>query len=117
MNPMIFQEWISRNSATPGLLALGVFAPGKASLIQTFTPEFVADALDKAWRCVTETISVLQLNRFPTARFRFVYGSAVVHCERRRDGACLGIFARKSDAEFPPGELDRLLNEFNTIGW
>ena len=115
MNQATFQEWISRNSRTPGLLGLGVYAPGKTSLIEAFANGFVPDALEKAWRCVTETISVLQLNRFPTARFRFVYGEAVVHCERRRDGACLGIFARKNAADFPAAELERLVDEFNAI--
>ena len=109
------QDWMSRNSATPGLLALGIFAPGQTSHVETCGSSFLPQALQKSWRAVTETISVLQLNRFPTARFRFIYANAVVHCERRRDGACLGIFARKSGNEFASSELDRLLTEFHAI--
>jgi hypothetical protein len=55
---------------------------------------------------------VLQLNRFPTARFRFVFGNAIVHCERRKDGTCLGIFSQKNA---PLGELERLVTEFHSI--
>jgi hypothetical protein len=107
-----FEQWIAGHRGIPGLLGLGIHAPGKSNLVQSFTTNFVSDALEKAWRAVTETISVLQLNRFPTARFRFVFGSAVVHCERRRDGACLGIFSQKNATL---SELERLITEFHSI--
>jgi hypothetical protein len=115
MNMKSFQEWVARNSGTPGLLGLGIHAPGQTTLVESCIPSLLPQALEKAWRAVTETISVLQLNRFPTARFRFIYVSAVVHCERRRDGVCLGIFAQKSGNEFPSAEIDRLLTEFHAI--
>jgi|SRR5687767_15495962 len=112
MNAVTMQDWIARNNSTPGVLALGVYSPGKTSVVESCTPTFGPEALDKAWRAVTETISVLQLNRFPTARFRFIYAQVLVHCERRRDGACLGIFAQRMLNE---GELDRLVAEFQSI--
>ena len=111
-NGMSAQEWIARNNGTPGVLALGVYTPGKTSFIESCTPTFVPAALEKAWRAVIETISVLQLNRFPTARFRFVYAQVFVHCERRRDGACLGVFAQRVLSE---EEIDRLVTEFQSI--
>lgn len=117
MNINTLQEWMTLNTATPGLLALGVFAPGQESLIES-SPNMsgvLPQALQKSWRAVTETISVLQLNRFPTARFRFIFGNALVHCERRRDGACLGIFAQKDPSTFSTADLDRLLGEFHSI--
>jgi hypothetical protein len=115
MNIGALQEWMSRNTATPGLLGLGIYSPDQTSLVESCASSMLPQALDKSWRAVTETISVLQLNRFPTARFRFVYANAVVHCERRRDGACLGVFARKSGGDFAAAELDRLLAEFHAI--
>jgi hypothetical protein len=115
MNVSALEEWITRNNGTPGLLALSLFSPGQTSLVESCTSDLLPQALEKSWRAVTETISVLQLNRFPTARFRFVYANAVVHCERRRDGACLGIFLRKSGSDFAAGELDRLVAEFHAI--
>ena len=111
-NGVSTQEWIARNNGTPGVLALGVYTPGKTSFIEGCAPAFVPATLEKAWRAVIETISVLQLNRFPTARFRFVYAQVFVHCERRRDGACLGVFAQRTLSEH---EIDRLVTEFQSI--
>ena len=115
MNTANFQEWVTRNSNMPGLLGLAIHCPGQNNLVESCVHSLLPQALEKAWRAVTETISVLQLNRFPTARFRFIYANAVVHCERRRDGACLGIFAQKSAGDFVGAELDRLLSEFHSI--
>ena len=115
MNEVELQDWIDRNTSTTGVLAFGVFAPGKNSFIQPCSASLSAPGLENAWRCVAETIPVLQLNRFPTARFRFVYGEAVVHCERCRDGTCLGIFAQRSEEDCAPSEINRLLTEFHTL--
>jgi len=115
MNTASFKEWVTRNSSMPGLLGLAIHCPGQANLVESCMHSLLPQALEKAWRAVTETISVLQLNRFPTARFRFIYANAVVHCERRRDGACLGIFAQKDAGDFVAAELDRLLSEFHAI--
>lgn len=112
MTETSLQDWISRNVSTMGVLAFGVFAPGKNSFVQPCIHNLSAPGLENAWRCVAETIPVLQLNRFPTARFRFVYGDAVVHCERSRDGTCLGIFAQRNS---PAEEVDRLLTEFHAL--
>ncbi len=115
MSEAAFQNWLGQNANTPGVVAFGIHAPGKGSFVQSCSSALEGPSLENAWRCVEETIPVLQLNRFPTARFRFVYGEGIVHCERRRDGACLGIFARRSEAEFPSGELDRLITEFHAL--
>jgi hypothetical protein len=115
MNTSSFKDWVARNSGMPGLLGLAIHCPGQTNLVETCMHSLLPQALEKAWRAVTETISVLQLNRFPTARFRFVYANAVVHCERRRDGACLGVFAQKDVGDSVDAELDRLLSEFHSI--
>ena len=109
-----FQDWIEGNLGIPGVLGFGIYTQDKdgfvASCVSTFSPQ----ALENAWRCVAETIPVMQLNRFPTGRFRFVYHNAVVHCERRRDGTCLGVFATRGH-QFEQDELYRLLNEFHAL--
>ena len=114
MSVAAFQKWIESNVGMPGVLAFGVHTPNKKSFVASCTSTFTPQALENAWRYVAETIPVLQLNRFPTARFRFVYHNAVVHCERRRDGTCLGIFAVKGH-QFEQDELYRLLNEFHAL--
>lgn len=115
MNEASLQQWISQNTSTTGVLAFGIYAPGKNSFIQPCSTALSAPGLENAWRCVAETIPVLQINRFPTARFRFVYGDAVVHCERGKDGTCLGIFAERNHARCSPVEVERLLAEFHTL--
>lgn len=114
MNAVAFQQWIQSRVGIPGVLGFGIFTQNKQSFVESCTDTFSSQALENAWRCVAETIPVLQLNRLPTARFRFVYHHAVVHCERRRDGTCLGIFAVKGH-QFEQDELYRLLNEFHAL--
>jgi hypothetical protein len=109
-----FQQWIQGKLGLAGVLAFGIYTPGKETFIESCVSTFSAQALENAWRCVAETIPVMQLNHFPTARFRFVYHQAVVHCERRRDGTCLGIFAVKGH-QFEQDELYRVLNEFHAL--
>jgi len=114
MSNAAFQQWIQSNLTIPGVLGFGIYSAGRGSFVESCVSTFSPQALENAWRCVAETIPVMQLNRFPTARFRFVYHQAVVHCERRRDGTCLGIFAVKGH-QFAAEELQRLLNEFHSL--
>lgn len=108
------QQWLRGKVGIPGVLGFGIFTVNHGSFVESCASAFSPNALENAWRCVAETIPVMQLNRFPTARFRFVYTQAVVHCERRRDGTCLGIFAVKGH-QFEQEELYRLLNEFHAL--
>jgi len=114
MSDMNFQQWIRSKVGTPGVLGFGIYTSGQGSFVESSATTFSAQALENAWRCVAETIPVMQLNRFPTARFRFVYTQAVVHCERRRDGTCLGVFAVKGH-QFEQDGLYQLLNEFHAL--
>ena len=109
------QQWIANNARIAGLLAFGLHGPDKSSFTFSCHPGFSPQALENAWRCVAETIPVLQLNRFPTARFRWVFKEVVLHCERRRDGVCLGIFAQNAAGALDPNELERLLLEFHGL--
>jgi hypothetical protein len=111
----VLQQWLDQNGAVPGILAFAVQYPDQSNSTQTCGTNISGEALDNAWRCVIETIPVLAMNNFPTARVRWVYESGVVHCERRRDGLCLAIFTSKDPSSFNPRELDRLLTEFHSL--
>ena len=65
------QNWIHQNTGTAGVIAFGIHVEGKSSFVQGCSDMLEGSSLENAWRCVAETIPVLQLNRFPTARFRF----------------------------------------------
>lgn len=108
------QQWMQSKRGIPGVLGFGVYTASKGTFVESCVSTFPAQALENAWRCVAEAIPVLQLNRFPTARFRFIYHHAIVHCERRRDGTCLGIFAVRGH-QFEQDELYNVLNEFHGL--
>jgi hypothetical protein len=115
MSDSPFSAWLKSKSGLPGLLGLGIYAAGKPTLVQACNSAVSEPALDNAWRCVAETIPVLQLNQFPTAGFRFVFGQAFVHCERRPDGTCVGVCASRDDKVFSADELEQLLAEFHAL--
>jgi len=111
----VIKQWLSKNASAPGLLALTVQLPDKSALMQKCAAELSSEALENSWRCVLETIPVLRLNRFPMGRLRWIYQSAIVHCESRKDGICLGIFTSKDPNLFRAEELDRLVAEFHAL--
>jgi hypothetical protein len=108
-------EFLERNATAPGVLALAIQYPDKTSATRKCSAEIPDEALENAWRCVTETAPILKLNQFPTARFRWVYEQAVVHCECRKDGTCLGIFSGRQNGELNETELARLVAEFHAL--
>ena len=114
MNQAI-NEFLLRNTAVAGVIALAIQYPDKTSSTRKCIGEIPDEVLENAWRCVIETVPVLKLNQFPTARFRWIYEQAVVHCECRKDGTCLGIFTAKENGEVNELELDRLVAEFHAL--
>jgi hypothetical protein len=113
MSDTAFTSWLAANKTVAGLLALVVYVPGQPALIENCTAS--AANFETAWRSLAETMPVLQLNDFPTGCFRFVFQQALVHCERRADGVCIGLFARHGQTQLPPAQLNRLLSEFHAL--
>ena len=110
-----FTTWLAANKTAAGVLALVVAIPGQPALVEQSANAFAGGSFEVAWRSLAETIPVLQLNNFPTGCFRFKFEHALVHCERREDGVCIGIFARRTQPELPPAQLERLLAEFHAL--
>jgi hypothetical protein len=110
-----FSTWLKANKTVGGLLAIAVSVPGEPALIEHCASSMPGTSFESAWRSLAETISVLQLNEFPTGCFRFLFGQALVHCERREDGVCIGVFARRGQTQLPTDQLDRLLAEFHAL--
>lgn len=115
MNNPSLTNWLAATKALPGMLGLVIFTPSDPLHIETACPSVSKAALENAWRCIAETMPVLKLNQFPAACFRFTFGQAVVHCERRADGACIGVFAQRDPAAFPAEALQRVLSEFHRL--
>jgi hypothetical protein len=110
-----FSTWLAAKKTVAGLLALVVSVPGQPALIETCGSPAPGASFETAWRALSEAIPVLQLNDFPTACFRFVFEQALIHCERREDGVCIGVFARHGQTRLPPAQLERLLAEFHAL--
>ena len=114
MSETPFSAWLASNKTVAGLLALVVYVPCQPALIETCGSS-TPGAFENAWRSLAETIPVLQLNDFPAGCFRFLFQQALVHCERRQDGICVGVFARHGQTRIAPAQLDRLLAEFHAL--
>ena len=115
MNNPGLTNWLASTKALPGILGLVIFTPGDALYIETARASVSKAALENAWRCIAETMPVLKLNQFPAACFRFTFGQAFVHCERRSDGSCIGVFAERAAAAVPGDALQRVLSEFHRL--
>jgi len=105
-------QWLSRRAPLRGVLACGVRFPDKTSLTQCWSSEFTAPSLENAWRCASDAFQVLRVNFFPNERVRWVYEKALLHCARREDGICLGIFTARDGGAVDAAEIERLLAEF-----
>ena len=58
---------------------------------------------------------VLPMNKISPGRLRWVYERALLHCERRTDGACLGVFTLRDEQSFDRDGLARMFTEFQML--
>src|SRR5205823_15034473 len=91
----ILQHWLAERTQIMGVLACGIRFPDKTSLTQSWSKEFPPQALENAWRCVSDTFQVLKINFFPNEQIRWVYENAFLYCVRRNDGLCLAMFTSR----------------------
>ena len=92
-------QWLEEHAPVEGALAAAVRGVDQSAASIGWADGFGAEALEHALRCVADLFPVLQHNRIPPGRVRWVYATVILHCERRTDGACLGVFTpRKLEA-------------------
>ena len=108
-------QWLSRRAQLRGVLACGVRFPDKTSLTQSWSPEFTASSLENALRCVSDAFQVLKVNFFPDERVRWVYEQVLLHCARREDGVCLGVFTANDRGAVDAAEIEQLIAEFRGL--
>ena len=111
----LLSQWLSRRARLRGVLACGVRFPDKTSFTQSRSPEFTAPSLENALRCASDAFQVLKVNFFPDERVRWVYEQVLLHCARREDGICLGIFTAKDQGSVDAAEIERLIAEFYAL--
>ena len=111
----LINQWFDQSAPFEGILACGVRHPDQSAITKTWADGFSEMALENALRCMADLFHVLQLNRIPPARVRWVYAGALFHCERRADGSCLGVFTGKDSDTLDRSGLDRFFLEFQAL--
>ena len=112
-----FVQWLAQAEPFAGALACAVRGADGAGASRSWAGGFSEATLENAMRCVADLFQVIQHNRIAPGRVRWVYGKALLHCERRADGACFGVFtARNSDETFDEEGLERMFGEFRLVG-
>jgi len=111
----LINQWFEQSAPFQGILACGVRHTDRSSISKTWADGFDEAGLENALRCVGDTYQVLQVNRIPHARLRWIYEEACFHCERRGDGACLGVFTPRHTKDVDLAGLERFFSEFRTL--
>lgn len=106
--------WLASNAHQPGVLAGGISHQDKTTFTEVVAANFSHEALENAWRCLTDTFQVFKHHRISAVRLRWVYEHCHLHCATRPDGSFLALFTMPK--EMDPAEVDRLLSQFQSLG-
>ena len=110
-------QWLEQIESVAGVLACGARSADGSAASRSCAAGFSEASLENVLRCVADLFQVLQHNRIASGRVRWVYGSALLHCERRADGTCFGVFTtRNEDPQLDADGLERFFVEFRSIG-
>ena len=109
-------QWLQQAEPFDGALACAARTAGGAGLGRSWTADFTEASLENALRCVADLFQVIQHHRIAPGRVRWVYGSVVLHCERRADGTCLGVFTARDDDAVNADGLERMFAGFRAAG-
>lgn len=112
---IVINQWFEQSVPFEGIQACCVRHSDQSSISKSWADGFDDLALDIAMRCVSDVHQVLQFNKIPPGRLRWVFEHALLHCERRADGVCLGVFTLRDGQSFDGAGLDRMFAEFQTL--
>jgi len=112
---VLINHWFEQCVPFEGIQACCVRHADQSSTSKSWADGFEDLALDIAMRCVSDVHQVLQFNKISPARLRWVYESALLHCERRSDGVCLGVFTLRDEQSFDGEGLERMFSEFQSL--
>ena len=111
----LVSQWFEQSVPFEGILACGVRHLDRTTVTKSWSDGFTELAIDNALRCVADLFQVLPINRLPAGRVRWVYQNGILHCERRTDGPCLGIFTGRDESAFDLSGLERMFQEFQAL--
>lgn len=111
-------QWFEQCVPFEGIQACGIRHPDQSTTSKSWASWADGNeeaALDTALRCVADVQHMLQVNKISSGRLRWVYEHALLHCERRTDGACLGVFTLRDEQSFDRDGLERMFQEFQAL--
>ena len=111
----LVSQWFDHSAPFEGILACGVRHLDRSTVTKTWSVGFTDLGIDNALRCVADLFQVLPINRIASGRVRWVYQEGLLHCERRSDGPCLGIFTVRDESAFDAAGLERMFHEFQAL--
>jgi len=111
----VINQWFEQCAPFEGIQACCVRHVDESSICKSWANGYDDLALDTALRCVSDVHQVLQFNKISATRLRWVYENALLHCERRADGVCLGIFTVRDEESIDRDGLGRIFAEFQAL--
>src|SRR5690242_14979802 len=111
----VTNRWLARNAKGQGVLACGILYSDQTTSNHSASEQFPSPALDGAWNCLANAFQYLKQNESQTEQMRWVFQDFLLHGAIRGDNACLGILTSKTEAEFDPALVNRMVAEFNAI--
>lgn len=108
-------QWFEQSAPFEGILACGIRQSDHSMMTKSWSNGYPELAIENALRCVADLFQVIPLNRLPAGRVRWIYENALLHCERRADGACLGIFTVREEGRCDAAGLERIFAEFQAV--
>lgn len=111
----MLNQWFEQSAPFEGIVACGLFFPDQSCAVKTWADGFEESLVENALRCVADGFQMLQANRIASARVRWVYANALLYCERRGDGCCLGVFTKRKVEEIDLEGLERFFSEFQSL--
>ena len=112
----VTNRWLARNSKLQGVIACGVLYPDQTTTTHTVSEQFPSAVLDNAWNVLANSFQFLKQNQAGGDQMRWVFEHYFVHGAIRSDNACLGIFTSKTEPDYDPAVVNRLISEFRGIG-
>jgi hypothetical protein len=111
----LINQWFEQTDPFEGILACGVRHLDLTTAAKAWADGFTEVGVENALRCVVDCFQVLHFNRIPGTRIRWIYQGALLQCERRPDGTCLGVFVTRDTASLDLCGLDRFFSEFQAL--
>lgn len=111
----LISQWFEQSAPFEGIQACCLRHVDQTCVSKAWADGYEGMVLDLAMQRVSETFQILQQNRLPQSRLRWIYESAMLHCERRNDGTCIGVFTLRDGQSFDRDGLERMFSEFHAL--